>query len=77
MNLGSDEFGTLHCRAGQIEIMLNFFIGYYHNGCYIHSVPEIAKRSEFTPVDLVFYGINMPGLAKCKSVCCGSAESND
>jgi hypothetical protein len=37
----------LHGRAGQIEIILNFFVGYYLNGCYIHSVPEIAKRSDY------------------------------
>jgi hypothetical protein len=43
-----------HGRAGQIEIILNFFIGYYNNGCYIHSIPEIAKRLEITFIGLVF-----------------------
>ncbi len=30
----------------QLEIMLNFVTGFYHNGCYIHSIPEIARRSD-------------------------------
>ncbi len=36
-------------RRPQFEIAANFFIGYYDNGCYVHSLSEVAKHYTSSP----------------------------